>query len=301
MQRIILTGPTASGKGSLAVELARKTNGEIISVDSMKVFRGMDVGTAKPSDEVRRAIPIHLIDIADPWEDFSVGRYVPLALEVLNRIEQCGGRAILAGGTAMYVNALCEGFFEGPEADWELRDRLNVAVTSEGLEALHKELAEGDPEAALKVHPNDQRRIVRALEVLRLTGRPLSEQWRESSLRLEPGTYKIFGIKWEREELYRRINGRVERMVERNLFDEARKLMAQKRPLSRCASQCIGYKEIFEGLPQGVPEDVIVERIQRHTRRFAKQQLVWFRRFPIEWIDPDDVGTMAKRVLDAAE
>lgn len=301
MQRIILTGPTASGKGSLAFELARRTSGEIISVDSMKVFRGMDVGTAKPAEEARRSIPIHLIDIADPWEDFSVGRYVPLALEVMNSIEQHGGTAIFSGGTAMYINALCEGFFEGPEADWELRNQLYDAVTSKGLEALHEELSERDPEAALKIHRNDQRRIVRALEVLRLTGRPLSEQWRESSLRLEPETYKLFGVKWEREELYRRINLRVERMVELHLFDEARELMAQKRPLSRCASQCIGYKEIFEGLPQGVPEAVIVERIQRHTRRFAKQQLTWFRRFPIEWLAPDDVGTMAERVLSSVD
>ncbi len=299
-QRILITGPTASGKSGLAVELARRTHGEIVSVDSMKVFRGMDIGTAKPSRELRSEVPFHLIDIVEPWEEFSVGEYLPLALETVDAIEGRGRRVILCGGTALYVWALMEGLFRGPSADPDLRAEILREKEEHGLEALHRQIAARDAEVARKIHPNDERRIVRALEVMRLTGRTFSEQWRDPSPALEPGTYTLFAIDFERQELYRRIDRRVLDMVERGLIDEVRRLRDARdgHGLGQCASKCIGYREVLESLAAGTSERETVELIQRDTRRFAKQQMTWFRRFPIRWLAPDRAGELAKRVLD---
>jgi tRNA dimethylallyltransferase len=298
MNRIIVTGPTASGKGALAVELARVLGGEIVSIDSMKIFRGMDVGTAKPSAALRQEIRFHLIDIRDPWEDFSVGKYLPLALEAVRDIEARGKAPILAGGTALYLNALVQGFFAGPEADWSLRSDLLRSAEREGWPALHRRLLDLDPGLLGKVHPNDHKRIIRALEVVLVSGKRLSDHWRESALRLEPGSYRLFGIEWPRDELYRRIERRVDLMFERGLIDETRRLLADPRGLSRCALKCIGYRQVIEGLQAAAPADEIRGLVQRDSRRFAKQQLTWFRRFPIAWLPPGDPAEMAREVLE---
>lgn len=299
MKRIVITGPTASGKGALAVELARMLGGEIISVDSMKIFRGMDIGTAKPSRELRREIPYHLIDIVDPWDDFSIGSYLPLVLDRVREIEERGREVVFQGGTALYLKALMDGFFEGPAADWSLRGELAEEAQRRGLAALHADLLSADPDVARTIHPNDRRRIIRALEVIRMTGKRISECWQDSSMRLAPDSYRLFAVSRERGELYRRIDRRVETMVGAGLFSEVRGLVADPRGLSRCASRCIGYRQAIEGFDEGFPESRIVEHIQRDTRRLAKQQFTWFRRFPIEWLPPDEPRKVAETLLES--
>jgi len=283
-KRIFLTGLTASGKGSVAHEIALRTGGEVVAADSMKIYREMDIGTAKPPAERRAQVPHHLMDFMDPAEDFSTGEYVPLALKAIEGIEARGRQVIICGGTALYLNALLEGIFHGPRADWALRSALEARAEAEGLGALHGSLAARDPAAARKIHPNDGRRIIRALEVLELTGRPMTELWKGPSLRLEPGSFILAGIGWEREDLYRRIDTRVARMVQAGLFEEARALRQRPGGLGRAALQCIGYKEIFLGEDLGQGREEIVARIQQRTRNFAKQQSTWFRRFPVLWI-----------------
>jgi tRNA dimethylallyltransferase len=302
-RRIFLTGPTASGKGAVAHALALRLGGEVVAVDSMKVYREMDIGTAKPSSARRAEVPHHLVDFVDPARDFSVGEYLPMALRTIAEIEGRGRTAILCGGTALYLNALVHGLFRGPPADWTLRRALMEECDRVGAPGLHARLAARDPAAARKIHPNDRRRIVRALEVLDATGRPMTDLWREESLRLEPGTYELTGIGWDRAELYRRIDERVLRMVRDGLFDEAQRLRARPGGIGRAASQCIGYREIFQGEEGGVPVQETIALIQRETRRFAKQQMTWFRRFPIRWheaVPGVRAEEIATRILAAA-
>ncbi len=297
---IFLTGPTASGKGAVAHELARRLGGEVVVVDSMKVYREMDVGTAKPPAGRRAEVPYHLIDIVDPSQDFSVGEYLPLALRAVGEIEGRGRPAVLCGGTALYLNALVHGLASAPPADWELRKALLAECEASGPASLHARLLDEDPRAAEKIDPNDRRRIVRALEVLRLTGRPITEVWRGPAPRLDPGSYVLLGIARERPALYRRIDERVAGMVRGGLFEEARGLAARSGGLSRAAAQCIGYKEFLAGERLGTPRDEVIAGIQQRTRRFAKQQLTWFRRFPIRWFGADD-STTAESLADAIQ
>ncbi len=288
LRRIFLTGPTASGKAAAAHSLAVKIGGEIVAVDSMKIFREMDIGTAKPAPRLRAEVPYHLIDFVDPGTDFSTGDYIPMCLRTLTEIEARGKRVILCGGTALYLNALIHGLFEGPKAEWSVRMRLEEQAEREGLSALHARLASVDPAAAARIHPNDRRRIIRAIEVHESAGSAMSEMWRGPALRLEPGSFLLFGIEWERAALYRRIDRRVVEMVNEGLFEEARRLQARPGGLGRTARQCIGYKEILDADLGGAPigekgGGEIVSLIQQHTRRMAKQQMTWFKRFPIRW------------------
>ncbi len=301
-RRIFLTGPTASGKGSVAYQLAGILGGEVVVVDSMKVYREMDIGTAKPSVERRSRVPYHMVDMIDPAHNFSVGEYLPLALQAIEEIERRGRPVILCGGTALYLNAMVHGLFCGPGADWELRGVLMDQCDARGTAEIHALLAREDPAAARKIHPNDRRRIVRALEVRLRTGMPLTELWQGRALRLEPESLFFAGMGWDRQELYRRIDARVLRMVREGLLPEARKLFQRSGGIGRAARQCIGYKEIFWGDRQGMSEAEIIARIQQRTRRFAKQQLTWFRRFPIRWFEPgkmEDSEALAKRILVA--
>lgn len=294
---IVITGPTASGKGTLAFELALRLRGEIISLDSMKLYRELDVGTAKPSLDRRQRVPYHLLDILDPDRSFSTGEYLPLLEKAIKDVQGRGHQPILAGGTALYLKAFLGGFQAGPQADWELRTRLFEEARLEGLASLHARLAQADPVTAAKIHPHDSRRVVRALEVLQMTGRPMSEDWdwnRSPSLRRDVA---VLGLEWPRDQLYDRINLRVERMVADGLFGEAQRLRVRVPPVSRTAAQSIGYKEIWEGLDLGRPEREIVERIQQNTRKLAKSQLTWFRKMPITWIP----ATRSSRSVDLVE
>lgn len=291
---VVITGPTASGKGALAFELARRLDGEIVSMDSMKVYREMDVATAKPSPRRLEEVRYHLVDFVDPGVDFSTGDFLRLAEKTVEDVRGRGRQVILAGGTALYLKGFLEGFRDGPPADWELRRRLLAEAEQRGAAHLHQQLEDLDPEAARGIHPADLRRVVRALEVVMKTGRPASEHrdWGKGVPRSYP--VRVFGIAWERQQLYERINQRVELMVTRGLFDEARRLVRREPPLSRSASQSIGYKEVLEGNAHGLSESEMTVHIQQATRRFAKRQLTWFRKFDIEWVPAGQSPTPAR-------
>ena len=298
--QIVLTGPTASGKASVACALARKTGASIASVDSMKIYRGMNVVTAKPKAELREEIEFHLIDIVTPDVDFSVGDYSRRLREVLDDAKERARPVILCGGTALYLKAFLGGLAEVPGADWEVRERLQRDVAEHGLATLYARLGDVDPVAAAKILPEDERRIVRALEVFETTGRAISETW-DWAERPIPEGVRLFGIGWERADLYARTDARVLRMVENGLFEEAERLAQLDPPLGRSAAQCIGYKEIPAGLAAGESRDEIIETIQRNTRHFVKRQMTWFRKMPIEWIDQQeglDPNAVADEILE---
>lgn len=302
---LFVVGPTASGKEALALALARALDGEIVSMDSMKIYRGLDIGTAKPSPAVRAEVPHHLIDVVDPWESFSVAAYVAAARRATAAIRARGRVPIVSGGTPLYLKGLLAGLFAGPPADWNLRAALDRRIAVEGTEALHAELARGDPAAARRIHPRDARRIVRAIEVLTLTGRPISAQQTQWE---SPGPAEralseeavLVGLLWERDALNRRINRRAERMFAGGLVEEVRRLAAAPGGIGRAARQALGYKEVLAHLAgRATAEEALVE-VKKRTRRFARRQMAWFRRFPgIRWLPCDD-GTTAEALAARA-
>jgi tRNA dimethylallyltransferase len=284
---LVLTGPTGSGKSALAVELAERLGAEIISMDSMALYRGMDVGTAKPDAEQRRRVQNHLIDVLDPWESASVAWWLGRAADCVRDIEGRGKRALFVGGTPLYLKALLHGLFDGPPADADLRRTLTEEAERLGSGALHRRLAEVDPTSAARLHPNDARRIIRALEVWQLTGRPLSTwqtQWRKEGEASPQGVPVSFSpclcLDLPRDELYARIDARVLAMFDAGLLDEAAALRRLPRPLSREAAQAVGYREAFAYLDGRAGRDETVALVQRNSRRLAKRQLTWFRQMP---------------------
>lgn len=295
-----ILGCTGSGKGSLGRELARRTGGEIISIDSMKVYRRMDIGTAKPSLEVRRRIPHHLIDIVEPSKEFSVAEYVEHAERAIFDIQSRRHPVFIVGGTPLYMKALSEGIFEGPGADPTIRARLTATAEREGRRALSEQLRRVDPIAAERIHPNDLRRLIRALEVFELTGQPISSlqaQWDRGQGDPRAPTPTgvgasarhdcvFIGLRREREDQARRINERVRRMIVEGLVDEVKSLLAGSEPLSTAARQALGYAEIIQHLEGRYSLADAVELIKINTRQLAKAQRTWFKRFaPVEWID----------------
>lgn len=300
----MVTGPTCSGKEAVAYAVARRLDAEIISLDSMKVYRHLDIGTAKPPASHRRTVPYHLIDVVDPVEEYSVGRYVREALEAAGGCFGRGRRAVFCGGTPLYLWGLVRGFCRAPGGDPAVRAELERRVDTDGLDALHRELARVDPAAAGRIHPNDRRRVVRALEVHVMTGMPFTEFRRDSAIRLPSGTYALFGLMWPRERLSERIDRRVDRMVEAGLLAEADEVAARFPRVSRTAGQCIGYRQIWEGRRRGEPDGRIIALIKRDTRRFSRKQGTWFRRFPeIRWLaaadrDPEEIAEEIVRLLE---
>jgi len=281
-----IIGCTGTGKGGLGRELARRTGAEIISIDSMKVYRRMDIGTAKPSDEIRREIPHHLIDVVEPSAEFSVAEYVRRAESAISEIHLRGRLILVVGGTPLYVKALAEGVFEGPSADAELRARLHEAAVREGVSSLHGRLRRVDPVGAERIHRNDLRRIVRALEVFEITGRTISElqtQWDRARTKYECG---FIGVRRSLEDQNRRTNLRVQRMIENGLVDEVASLLAEPKPLGRSARQALGYAEIIKHIEGGLDLAGAIEMIKINTRQFAKAQRTWFKRFrQTDWLD----------------
>ena len=295
-----ILGSTASGKSAAARQLAGRLGGQIVSVDSMKVYRRMDIGTAKPTPAQRAEIPHHCIDIVEPGEPFSVARYVEHADRAISHIAAAGGVVLAAGGTGLYLKALAEGLFEGPAADADVRRRLTERAAKEGLAALHAELAAIDPEAAARIHPNDEKRIVRALEVHELTGEPISrlqEQWDRQRTRYD---CVFIGLRRRREDVNRRVNARVKRMIAQGLRDEVAALLAEPAGLSPQAAQALGYAEMIEHLSGRCSLEDAVEQIKINTRRFARKQQTWFRRFrDTHWIDVAEDAS-AEAVADQA-
>jgi tRNA dimethylallyltransferase len=288
-----ILGCTACGKGSVGREIARRVGAEIVSVDSMKIYRRMDIGTAKPSAEVRAALPHHCLDIVEPSESFNVARYVEYADRAVADIRAASHVPLAVGGTSLYIKALAEGLFDGPAADPDVRRQLLARAESEGLPALHAELAWKDPQAAQRIHPNDAKRIIRALEVHLATGLQISElqhQWDTGPCRYD---CVMIGLRREKEDLHRRINLRVKKMVDAGLRDEAAGLLAEPAPISPQAAQAVGYAEMFDHLRGRCSLEDAIEAIKINTRKLAKKQRTWHRRWTtVQWIDcrPDDTA-----------
>lgn len=277
---LVICGPTASGKTALAVELALRLDGEVVSADSMQVYRGMDIGTAKPTAQEMRGVPHHMLDIAGPAENYSVARYVAEAVPVVDGILARGRLPIVAGGTGLYIDHLIAGRRFAPfEADSGLRESLQARARAEGLPALRAELERADPEAAARIHPNDEKRTIRALEVFLATGKPISQHDRES--RTLPDRYTPLTIALnfqERPWLWERIDRRVDEMMDRGLEREVRGLLASGVPGDCTAMQAIGYKELAAAVLEGRPVDQGAEEVKLRSRQYAKRQLTWFRR-----------------------
>lgn len=271
-----LTGATAVGKSQVGLALARQLNAEIISLDSMAIYRDMDIGTAKPTPAEQAAVPHHLIDILDPAEEFSIERYLDAAHTAITDIKSRGREVLFVGGTPLYLKALLRGLSSGPAPNWQMREEIAAEVEKVGNAALYERLEQLDPLAASQIHPHDTRRLIRALEVFRTTGSPISHQ----QLHFEEGTpaedCRVFVLRRPREEQHERINARVEQMLDRGLIDEVKQLIADGKQLGRTASQAVGYQEAIEYL-NGGDYDTMVAKIKTRTRRFAKRQGTWFR------------------------
>lgn len=302
---ICIAGPTASGKTALAVELAKELNGEVVSCDSMQVYKRMDIGTAKPTVEEMQGIPHHMLDVAQAWEDFSVSRYCNQAAPIVDDIIAQGKTAIIAGGTGLYMDSLIRGNSFAPFPSTGVREALEARAEAEGIQPLLEELAQVDPESAGRLHPSDRKRIIRALEVYRETGITITEHNRRT--REVPPKYRPvwLGLDFsDRAALYRRIDRRVERMLEAGLLDEIRSLLESGIPETCTAMQAIGYKEFLPVLrgERGLCD--AAAEVCQSSRRYAKRQLTWFRRNPdMHWIAreedgaPDEIIRQARQIL----
>lgn len=283
---VVICGPTASGKTALALELAQKFPMEIISADSRQVYRGMDVGTAKATRAERAAVPHHLIDVVDPDEEFTAGRFVTLSQEAVSSIGRRGHHPLLVGGTGLYIKTLTAGLLEAPPADEALRLRLTDLEEQYGEGTLHARLQQVDPALAEKLSPRDRVRIVRALEVFQLTGQRLSELQARHGFADTPFRLLKIGVRADRDTLYRRIDERVHRMVAEGLVAEVEALLAKGYSSHLKSMQTIGYREIIRFLHGDFSLDEAISRIQQESRRYAKRQMTWFRRdSSIIWVD----------------
>ncbi|MFH1542265.1 MAG: tRNA (adenosine(37)-N6)-dimethylallyltransferase MiaA [bacterium] len=297
MKTVILLGPTAVGKTKLAIELAKEIGGEIISADSMQVYRGMDIGTAKPTIEERQGIPHHLIDIRNPDEEWTVSDFVRECQMTKSKIQMNHKNPIIVGGTGLYLHSLIEGYsFPIAKANPEIRIRLEQVP----IQTLHSKLRLIDPEAANKINPNDKKRLVRALEVHELTGQPISKLQKERatdhSLRITD--YKIIGLTIPREELYEKINQRVDQMIEQGLVEEVKGLLEKGYAQELKSFQALGYKEVIEYLNGNWSRDKMIEELKKRTRNFARRQMTWFKRFKnVEWRGSivNEIAQMFKR------
>jgi tRNA dimethylallyltransferase len=295
---IVIAGPTASGKTSLGVKMSLSLGGEVISGDSMQVYRGMDIGTAKPTTAERRGVHHHLLDVVNPDEEFDAAKYRSLALRAAREIHARNKVCLVVGGTGLYIKALLGGLLDCPRADSQVRESLKREGQQLGAAALHKRLRELDPETADRIHPNDTVRITRALEIVRLTGQLPSRLARRHEFRDAPfRSLKIF-LHLERERLYQRIDERTVTMIRSGLIEETRRLLSQGYPAHLKPMQAIGYRHIVRYLQGEWSLDHAVANLQKDTRRFAKRQLTWFRADPEgQWISGGDV----KAALDMAE
>ncbi|HEY2414625.1 MAG TPA: tRNA (adenosine(37)-N6)-dimethylallyltransferase MiaA [Pirellulaceae bacterium] len=329
-----LTGPTAAGKTHVGIELARRIGAEIVSLDSMAVYREMDIGTAKPSAAQRQAVPHHLIDVVPPTEDFSLSEYVDAAHAAIVDIRGRGHEVLFVGGTPLYLKALLRGVYQGPPADWEFRAAIERDLQSVPLAALHQRLQVVDPLLAAKLHPNDKRRIVRGLEVFKTTGQRLSHLQTQFDEAQQAEAVNVFVLSWPREALQRRIDARVESMFASGFVAEVEGLLARYGTLSRTAIQAVGYREVVEKLGGGSglgargagdrgqgtgdrkKSEVggqraeeswadCVERVKVRTRQFAKRQETWFRSLSectsVTMEEDFEPGVVAEKILSAVK
>jgi tRNA dimethylallyltransferase len=295
---VLILGVTASGKGRLAFGLAESLGAEIISIDSMKVYRRMDIGTAKPPKEAQKRIKYHLIDVVEPSEAFNVGTFLDLAYEAVEKIKRRNKPIIAVGGTALYMKALLYGLFEGPGTDEQIRTELRARAKAEGLEQLYCQLKDVDAVAAERIGPNDAKRIIRALEVYELTGKAISQLQTQWNTRNTKHDWTIIGLRRERPEESKRINARVKKMIDDGLVNEVESLLAEDKPLSQQAQGAIGYSEIIDYLNGKVTLEDAAELIKKNTRRLAKNQRTWFKTFKnVNWLDIE-AEEPAEKILD---
>lgn len=279
---IILLGPTGVGKTGASILLAKDLNTEIISADSMQIYRHMDIGTAKPTAQEMAKIRHHMIDLIEPSEEFSVGRYIEMVVPIIEDLLKKGKTPLIVGGTGLYIRAMTRGLFKGPSADWSLRKRL-LTIEEKERGSLYSYLRELDPEAAERVMPSDIRRIIRAIEVCLKTKRGISDLQKRFTEAL-PYNFILIGLKRERKELYRLIEERVDRMVSSGLIEEVKKILLTNP--GKTALQAIGYKEIISFLKGDLTFEEAIRLIKKRTKSYAKRQFTWFRKDKdIEWID----------------
>ena len=283
---IVICGPTASGKTALSIQLAKKINGEIVSADSMQIYKDMDIGTAKPSIEEMDGVKHYLIDNVSPTIRYSVANYKKDALNAIEEILKKGKTPIIVGGTGLYVDSLVNGIeYDDLEIDLEYRHQLEREAEEKGLEELYNKAIQIDAEAMKKISPNDRKRILRVLEIYHSTGKTKTEQEIESREKENPYEYVVFAINMDREKLYERINKRVDIMIENGLVDEVKSLINKYDELPT-AIQGLGYKEVVSYLNNEITYEKMIEKIKQETRRYAKRQLTWFRRNKqIIWLD----------------
>lgn len=288
---IVIGGPTASGKTAAAVRLCQRIGGEVISADSMQIYRGMDIGTAKPSAAEMQGVPHHLLSVAEPDEKFSAAAYRELARSAIESVYETHQQPVLCGGTGLYINALTKpmSFAEQTGSD-ELRAELTaLSESNDGKLRLHEMLRKVDPESADRLHVNDVRRVIRALEVYQMTGRTISEQAKLDQAQEGDFDVHMFALNWPRETLYDRINCRVDEMIRMGLIDEVAGLMKSGLTESSTALQALGYKEIFRALNHEIDMSEAIEAIKQGSRRYAKRQMTWFRHDDrVKWIEASD-------------
>ena len=298
-----MAGPTASGKTALSILLAKEMDGEIVSCDSMQVYKDMDIGTAKPTPEEQEGIPHHMLSVAEPWEDFSVSRYCAMADPIVEDILRRGKSPIIVGGTGLYMDALIRGNAFAPCPSTGRREELEALAASQGIEAVIERLQKADPESAARLHPSDQKRIIRAMEVYLETGMTITEHNRKTQ-EIPPKYHPIrFALAdRQRQTLYDRIDRRVDTMVEAGLIEEIQGLLARGIPEKCTAMQAIGYKEIISALQQGRPVEEGAEEVKLRSRQYAKRQLTWFRRNPnTHWIRWGENPNFSQAVASSTE
>ena len=300
-QIITIAGPTASGKTALSIQLAKELGGEIVSCDSMQVYKDMDIGTAKPTPEEQQGIPHHMLSVAEPWEDFSVSRYCAMADPIVEDILRRGKSPIIVGGTGLYMDALIRGNAFAPCPSTGRREELEALAASQGIEAVIERLRAVDPGSAARLHPSDQKRIIRAMEVYLETGMTITEHNRKTQ-EIPPKYHPIrFTLTdRQRQTLYDRIDRRVDAMVEAGLIEEIQGLLARGIPEKCTAMQAIGYKEFVAALHGACSLEEAAGQVKQSSRRYAKRQLTWFRRNPENiWLIRED-GQTSMEILDSA-
>ncbi len=294
---VVVLGPTAVGKSRIAVDLARRFDGEVIGGDSIQVYRGFDIGTDKPDAEARRGVPHHLIDIVDPEVQYTAADFVRDALAAARGIAARGRLPIVAGGTGLYLKALLDGLFPGPGRDPAVRAALEAEAREKGLDALFRRLEAVDPEYARKIRDRDRIRIIRALEVHAATGRPISEHFRATESPVRGRTVIRLGLTLDRETLVRRIDDRVERMFARGLVEEVRGLIGRGVPESAPPFRALGYSHVLRLLKGEIGRPDAVALTKTDTRQYAKRQMTWFRKMAgVAWFSPDDGPGLEQQV-----
>lgn len=294
---IVICGPTASGKSSIALTLAEIFNAEIVSADSMQIYKYMDIGTAKPTKDDRAKVAHHMIDVVEPDEPYSAARYREDASRVIDDITGRGKRVIVCGGSGLYIRVLTKGIFSGPERDRAFREALEVEAQEKGSSPLHERLRDVDPVSAENIHPNNLVRIIRALEVYHASGRPFSEFHAEHAFSESPYDALMLYIERPRSELYARVDARTEQMIEEGLAEETRALVARGYKQYLKPMRALGYKEMVEYISGRLSIDDATELLKKNTRNYAKRQITWFKNVDeIIKVSPENIEAINERI-----